>query len=81
METSAGDVVVSDQGEDLGLVAVPVIIGTMKDFVHIVDEGGTPKIGLIGADGTTADHVVICGSQQGHGTCGPVGGHSPGQVG
>ena len=42
MQTSSGNVIVLYQREHLGLVGVPVVIGTIHDPVNVLGKGGTP---------------------------------------
>lgn len=48
MQAAPGNVVVFDQRKHLRLVNIPVIVGTVQNFVHVMHEGRPPYRGLVG---------------------------------
>ena len=67
MQAAAGDIVIFDQGKNLRLVGIAVIIGTVHDLVHILDEGGPPYRGQIGIQRKTpqGQTVIAAGGRAG----------------
>ena len=58
MEAAAGDVIIFDQGEYLGLVRIPVVVGAVHDPVNILGEIGAPDRGGLVASKTADRHLI-----------------------
>ena len=68
METPAGDVIIADQGKNLRLIAVTVIIWAVHDLVDVMDIGRTPDAGLILSHGTATEYSGIVRTHPGEGS-------------
>ena len=59
METASCDIVIFHQGENLGLVAVAVVVGAVHDLIHVLDKGRPPYSGQVGIQGNAAERHAV----------------------
>ena len=61
VQTPAGNIVIFQQGENLGLVGIAVVIGAVHDPVDILGKAGPPDLPRLVAAAAANCHIVMAG--------------------